>query len=260
MNIVRFFITVIFVLTSALPAIAEPAARDLMAASELATKSATEIVNYRLELIDANNRLVQARKMLFRYKRGPEVESTLIQFLSPPAISGTGLVIEDTGASANDIWLYLPATRRLRRISGAEKTNWFMGTEFSHEDFEDYQMQLYRFEKRGEERCGDSMCDVISAEPSDEGERSSSGYARKIYWIERNSKYPVRIDYVGRAGNVVKMFEAQQLTNASGYWRPQVVEMRNLGNGRKTRLVVEDRQLDVPLQDYLVSARYLRAD
>ncbi len=257
---IRPVFTLIFVLMGALPVLAGQEAREIMATSEAATKSATEVVNYRLELIDAYDRLVQAREMLFRYKRESELESTLIQFLSPPAIAGTGLVIKDTGAEANDIWLYLPATRRLRRISGAEKTNWFMGTEFSHEDFEDYQMHLYRFSRRGEETCGDSLCDVIAAEPSNEDERRASGYMRKIYWIERTSQYPVRIEYIGRDGEAVKIFEAEQLTEADGYWRPQVVEMRNLANGRKTRLLVEERQLDVQLQDYLVSARYLRVD
>jgi hypothetical protein len=235
-------------------------ARALMEASEQATKSRTEIARYALELRDAGGGLVQSRTMQFHYKRGERGESTLVRFESPSAIAGTGLLIEDQGLAANDIWLYLPATRRLRRIAGSEKTNWFMGTEFSHEDFEDYRLDLYRFERLDSRDCGEAVCDRIAAEPADPSERAASGYSRKVYWIDRDSLYPVRIEYFDRAGEPAKQLVASGLHQVDGYWRPQRIEMRNLGNGRSTRLIAQQRQMDVALDDYLVSSRFLRAD
>lgn len=82
-------------------------------------------------------------------------------------IEGTGLLIEDTGAEANDIRLYLPATRRLRRIAGVEKGNWYMGTELAFEDFEDYRIPFYGFTLTGEEPCPDGgRCSLVEAVPA----------------------------------------------------------------------------------------------
>ena len=122
---------------------AEESARAFMERSEAATKANTEVAYERVELRNADGSLIQARRMLYHFKKLPDKEVTLIRFLSPPALKGVGLRIVDRGDSVNDLWLYLPATRRLRRLAGAEKTNWFMGTEFTNEDFEDYQIPLY---------------------------------------------------------------------------------------------------------------------
>jgi hypothetical protein len=230
----------------------------LMKQSEEATKSQTEVTRYRLELLDSDANLVQARDMLFHFKRLEDKESTVIRFLSPPAISGTGLLIEDKGTSANDIWLYLPATRRLRRISGAEKTNWFMGTEFTHEDFEDYQLPLYHFTLLERATCPSGPCDKVRAVAVDPEERDATGYSSKVYYIDSRTLYPVRIDYYGKDEHLLKVLKATGLNRKGTHWRPDRIEMRNLVNGRQTLLVTREREVDGKLNDSLVSKRYLR--
>ncbi len=234
--------------------------RAFMERSERATKSRTEATRFRLDLIDAQGGLVQSREMTFDFKKLADKEATLVRFLSPPALRGTGLLIEDPGMSASDIWLYLPATRRLRRINGAEKTNWFLGTEFAHEDFEDYQLPLYRFALLDQVPCGTGTCQRVEAVASDPGERAASGYSRKIYSIDTATLYPVGIEYYGKRDVPIKRFGASDLVRQGNYWRPQTVVMNNLENGRMTRLTVLERTLDAPLDDYRVSARYLRAE
>lgn len=234
--------------------------RSLMEQSEKATKSNSEATVYRLELLDKDGNLVQARTMEFYFKKLPAKESTLIRFLTPAAMQGTGLLIEDAAKEANDIWLYLPATRKLRRIAGAEKTNWFMGTEFTNEDFEDYQLNLYRFIFERDEPCGTALCSVVTAVADNKQEQHASGYSKKVYFIDKESLYPVGIDYYGPDGLLVKRLTATGLQRESSYWRPTNVEMKNLENGRSTRLTVQTRELDGGLDDYKVSSRYLRAD
>lgn len=240
--------------------LAQDNGREIMERSEQATKSRTEVASYLLELLDSDGRLVQARKMEFFFQRKDGQERTLIKFNAPPVMAGTGLLIEDRDEAANDIWLYLPATRKLRRIAGAEKSNWFMGTEFTHEDFEDYQIPRYAFERMPDATCPPSNCYVISATPSQPAEQAASGYSKKVYWIDQKTLYPVMIDYFDRDGKHTKHLEAGGMSSYGTFWRPQQIEMTNFTNGRKTRLTVESREVDAPLDDYYVSKRYLRAD
>lgn len=230
--------------------------------SERRIKSSTEKTLYKMELLDAGGQVTQSRDIELYYKKAEGSESTLFKFTAPPVVQGTGLLIVDSGKPVNDIWMYLPATRRIRRIAGAEKTNWFMGTEFTHEDFEDYKTSAYTFQlDKEDEVCGDQRrCFVVSATASDAAEKEASGYGRKVYWIEKQSMYPVRVDYHDKAGAAAKRLEVRKLAHVGNYWRPQVYEMRNLANGRTTRLTAVSREVDGKLDDHFVSQRYLRSE
>ena len=235
--------------------------RDLVVRSDQRTKSRTEKTLYRMELLDADGDVTQARRLEVYFKRDGSVERTLQKFLSPPVIEGTGLLIEDTGAEVNDIWLYLPATRRLRRIAGVEKSNWYMGTELTYEDFEDYQIPYYDFALAGDEACpSGGRCTLVEATPATPSGRATSGYSKKVYWLETESLYPVRVDFYAEDGHRAKELVSAGLEEVNGYWRPRTIVMRNLDTGRATRLTVEERRVDAPLDDYHVTKRYLRSD
>jgi hypothetical protein len=230
--------------------------------SEQRIKSSTEKTVYKMDLLDAGGQVSQSRDIELYYKKAAGSESTLFKFTAPPVVQGTGLLIVDAGKPVNDIWMYLPATRRIRRIAGAEKSNWFMGTEFTHEDFEDYKSSAYTFQlDKEDEACGDQQrCFVVSAVASDAAEKDASGYGKKVYWIEKQSMYPVRVDYLDKSGAPAKRLDVRKLAHVGNYWRPQMYEMRNLANGRTTRLTAVSREVDLELDDHFVSQRYLRSE
>ena len=257
------FVLMTALLTVAAQAINATAADgiSIVRESDQRTKSATEKTIYRMDLLDAAGNVQQSRELALYYKRRPGQESTLFRFSAPPVIQGTALLIVDSGTAINDIWTYLPATRRVRRIAGAEKSNWFMGTEFTHEDFEDYRIEAYQFTYVREDSCGDHQrCDVVQAVAVKPEEKEATGYASKVYWIERQTRYPVRIDYIGKDDKPAKTLQVTKLAKRGEYWRPDTYEMRNLQNGRVTRLSVVSRELDINLDDYYVSQRFLRTE
>jgi hypothetical protein len=244
------------------PAAMAADAAGVIAESERRIKSNTEKTAYRMELLDGSGQVQQTRGIELYYKKADGLETTLFKFTSPPVVQGTGLLIVDAGKPVSDIWMYLPATRRIRRIAGAEKSNWFMGTEFTHEDFEDYKASAYTFQvDQVDQVCGEQQqCFVVSAVASSSAEKEASGYGRKIYWIEKQSMYPVRVDYLDKAGVQVKRLDVRKLARSGNYWRPQLYEMRNLANGRITRLTELSRVVDAKLDDFFVSQRYLRSE
>jgi len=236
-------------------------ARSVMQRSESRTKAQSERTTYTMELLDAAGEVEQTRTLEVFYKRYPDREVTLQKFLSPPVLEDTGMMIVDRGNPSNDIWLYLPATRRLRRISGAEKSNWYLGTQFTYEDFEDYNLEAYGFTLRDEAACHDGgRCWVIEAVATSDTEKDATGYGKKVYWIEKESLYPVRVDYVDERGSEVKRLTASGLQKVGEYWRPAEIVMRDLRNDRRTRIRATEREVDLDLDDYYLSRRYLRED
>jgi hypothetical protein len=243
------------------PDVSDSPGKMLMQRSEAHTKSRTEVAQYRMDLIESDGTLIQSRVMRFNFKRLDGAENTLLRFEAPAALQGTGLLVVDKGRQVNDLWLYLPATRRVRRLAGAEKTNRFLGTEFTHEDFEDYKVEHYRFDTPRETGCPDGgQCWVVDAQAQSAEEREASGYAGKTFWLEKESLYPVLIEYRDRDGQAVKRLEARNLVRHGKYWRPTEFEMINLASKRRTLLVVQKRDLDTALDDDALSQRALRSD
>ncbi|QNM98210.1 outer membrane lipoprotein-sorting protein [Chitinimonas koreensis] len=234
-------------------------ATALMKESDRRIKAPDETVQYDMELYDGD-KLVHSRKLLRLDKQMDGKNSTLIRFQAPAAVKNVGLLIEDTGAAINDIWSYTPATKSLRRIAGAQKQNWFMGTEFTYEDFEDYKLKSYRFEQV------DTLapclrwakCAVIEATPNPGAEAQASGYGKKRYYIEQASQYPVQIEYFDRQGALAKRLTTESLKSYGSYSRPQAQTMWNAANNRKTRMVVTELTIKPGLVDSQFTQRALR--
>ena len=56
------------------------------------------------------------------YNNG-KTEKRLIRFLSPADVKGTGLLTFDYENKDDDMWLFMPALRKTRRIVSTEKAN-----------------------------------------------------------------------------------------------------------------------------------------
>lgn len=234
--------------------------RAMIKESNKLLKPHSERTDYRMEIVGADGSVEQTRTFVTYYKRDSDgVEHTLQKFTGPPVFQGTGLLITNHPEGQSDIWIYLPSSRLIRRVAGQEKSNQYMGTEFSYEDFEGYQISQYNFELTGERPCGDQQkCHLIEARPATTAEKQASGYSKKVYWLAERSLYPVRIDYYNKEGKLEKVLVSTGMHQVNHYWRPTRQVMTNRLDGRVTRLEVTKQDLDQGLQNYYVSKRFLR--
>ena len=86
-----------------------------------------------MELINKNGKK-RIREILFwTLERGDE-DKSMMYFLKPPADKGVSFLTWEHKKQDDDQWLYLPALKRVKRISAADKSKSFMGTDFSYND------------------------------------------------------------------------------------------------------------------------------
>jgi hypothetical protein len=57
-----------------------------------------------------------------------------VQFISPADISGSNILIHEHRKGNDDIWIYLPSVKKVRRLLANSKKESFMGTDFSYTD------------------------------------------------------------------------------------------------------------------------------
>ena len=173
-------------------------------------------------------------------------DKSLTVFDSPRDIDGTALLSHAKILDPDDQWLFLPALKRIKRISSVNKSGPFVGSEFAFEDFTALELMKYDYKYLREEPCGEFMCDVVERDPRYE----YSGYTRQISWIDQEVFQARKIEFYDRRGDLLKTLTLNnyQLYNEK-YWRALELSMINHQTGKSTELIYDDYVFGVGLKD-----------
>ena len=173
-------------------------------------------------------------------------------FDQPRDIKGTAFLSHTKVLLPDDQWLYLPALKRVKRISSANKSGSFVGSEFSYEDLVSFEVEKYSYIWLRDEKCGALDCFVSERFPL----YKNSGYTKQVVWIDKEHYRVQKIDFFDRRDALRKTMVPSEYQQYLGkYWRAQRIEMNNHQTGKKTVLVFEDFafQTGVVARDFTAS-------
>ncbi|MHA1600927.1 MAG: outer membrane lipoprotein-sorting protein [Alphaproteobacteria bacterium] len=164
-------------------------------------------------------------------------DKSLTIFDRPRDVAGTAFLSHTKITEADDQWLYLPALKRVKRISSANKSGPFMGSEFAYEDLLSQEVQKYTYRWLRDEACGELQCFVIERFPVYE----NSGYTRQIVWIDTDEYRPMKVDFYDRKESLLKtLILSDYRQYLSKYWRAHKQVMANHQTGKGTILNFAD--------------------
>lgn len=235
------------------------AAADMSAAEEKGTAIAVEVdrrdegfgdTRAEVEMIlkDRTGRqsVRQLRIMTLEVIDRDHGDKTLVQFDRPRDIAGTTLLSFSHFTRNDDQWLFLPALRRVKRISSNNKSGPFVGSEFAYEDILSQEHQRYHHKWLRDEPCGEMTCFVVERRPKD----PNSGYTRQIVWIDQEHYRPMRIEYHDRKDALLKSLSYKDYRRYQDrYWRPHEMVMQNRQTGKSTVLRVSNYEFGVGLDE-----------
>ncbi len=165
-----------------------------------------------------------------------EGDKSLVIFDEPRDIKGTALLSYAHILEPDDQWLFLPALKRVKRISSVNKSGSFVGSEFAYEDITGQEFGKYSYLWLRDESCGDLQCFVVERRPRYE----NSGYSKLITWYDRNEYRVQRVDYYDRDGELLKTLTLAGYRQYEGrFWRAHELVMDNFRTGKMTRLRYE---------------------
>jgi outer membrane lipoprotein-sorting protein len=160
-------------------------------------------------------------------------DKSLTVFNEPADVKGTALLTISHKLADDDQWLYLPALARVKRISSANKTGSFMGSEFSYEDIGSQEVEKYRYKYLRDEHCDGKPCLVIERYPVS----PHSGYTREVVWIDQEQYRLWTVEYYDRKQSLLKTLTWSGYRQYLGkHWRADEMFMHNHQNGKSTRL------------------------
>ncbi|HEB97050.1 MAG TPA: outer membrane lipoprotein-sorting protein [Sedimenticola thiotaurini] len=197
------------------------------------------------------------KRVLYSYAKdkGPGERWTLMRFVQPADIEGTGLLTLDHPGDDSDQWLYLPALDRVRRISSSRKGGRFVGSDFFYEDLRDREVDMDHHRFAGRTKLGKLKVDLLISTPKDP---ANSVYSRRVSWIHPRTLIPLRVDlYTKGRSKPVKRLKARRIKKIQGYWTVLDSTMYDLRTGHSTRLLTKRIKYDQKIPDSLFIKRAL---
>lgn len=174
-------------------------------------------------------------------------DKSLSIFDTPRDVKGTAFLNFTHKKGDDDQWLFLPALKRVKRISSRNKSGSFMGSEFAYEDISSQEVEKYTYKWIRDEVYNKLECFVIERYPVD---KKNSGYTRQVSWIDKSEYREWKVEFHDRKNSLLKTLTVKGYKKYLGkYWRPDEMNMVNHQTGKSTKLVWSNYKFQTGLSD-----------
>jgi hypothetical protein len=198
-----------------------------------------------------NHRGATRERTVLSYSMDLGKDSKSIMFFQSPAdVEGTGFLSwqYDDPDRDDDKWLYLPAMKKVRRISGSSaKQENFMGSDFTYDDMGGRNVDEDEHLLTGEATVDGSLCWVVESTPLEK----DPVYSKTISWIRQDVLLPVKVEFYDRMGKLLKTLTASDISKEKGYWTTKRLEMTNHQRDHRTLIIMEQIEYDIAMNESL---------
>jgi hypothetical protein len=171
-------------------------------------------------------------------------DKSLTIFDKPRDVKGTALLSFTHKEGADDQWLYLPALKRVKRISSNNKSGPFMGSEFAYEDITSQEVEKYTYKFIRDDKLDNIDVFIIERYPVDK----KSGYTRQIVWMDKTEYIARKVEFFDRKNSPLKTLVFKDYNQYKDkFWRAGEMFMENHQTGKSTSLMQSNYNFGVEL-------------
>ncbi len=232
-------------------------------AREISDKSSAQIdfealeMTLTLKIYDAKGR-ERIRKIATASKKFGEINKTIMKFTAPADVKGTSILIYDYKNKDDDMWIYMPALRKIRRIISSEKGKSFMGSEFTNTDMSKPNMNDFDYRILSTDTYNKHLCWKIETSCKNEDIEDENGYSKKIVWIDKSDYLCHKIEFYDFDGGLYKIQSIEQYKKQSnGRYFAYYMKVENIENGRKSIMNIDKFQIGSRLTESTFSPAML---
>lgn len=160
----------------------------------------------------------------------------------------------------DDQWLYLPAARKVRRISSADRGDYFLGTDFTYDDMKNetkVSATDYNHTTIGQEDVDGHPCYIVEGIPVDDETAKELGYGKTRAWIDADIWMVRKGEFWDIRGNPLKTMQSQDIREIDGVWTPHELTVKNHKTGHTTHFKFSDVDYETPVEDDVFTERAL---
>ncbi len=238
---------------------------SLLSASELPSgDEVAKMINARDEGVAVSRQV----KMIMTDKRGKQrirdtrgyrkyfgaEKRTIIFYLSPKNIKDTAFLTYDYPQKDrdDDQWLYLPAMRKVRRISASDRGDYFLGTDLTYEDIKlETRVSIDDYQRRviGESEVDGFHCLLLESIPVDHKTMMELGYSKVEQCVD-DTIWMVRLAKMwDPQGLPLKTIHSSDIRQIQGIWTQHQLDVIHHKTGHKTRFIFSNVNYNQGIND-----------
>lgn len=240
---------------------AEPSADDVMNKNFYATKIKT--LTSESTMILTNDRGEKRERNVKSWSKLQDDgidSSVVIQFNKPADVRGTKFLQIQHGDRDDDMWIYLPALHKSRRLVSSNKKDSFVGTDFSYADILPPKPDKFRHTLLRSEKVDGEDNYVIESAPKDDNLKRDLGYAKRVSWIRKDNFVETKIDYYDADGQIARTQTAtghKLVEPDAKRWLVTKREMFNRRNNHRTSISVDKYDPKSEIQSRMFSVEFI---
>ncbi|PIE70695.1 MAG: outer membrane lipoprotein-sorting protein [Deltaproteobacteria bacterium] len=240
-------VLLVFFLPAFVSADAAPTGREIMTWVDDRPDGDDRHAIMKMTLINKRGRQRVRELESFSKDEGRDRKSVMV-FKSPADVKGTAFLSwnYDDPQKEDDKWLYMPALRKVRRISGASRNEYFMGSDFTYDDMGDRNVDEDTHTLLGEAVIDGHNCWKVASVPVDPEDM----YTRKIFWVDQESLLVLKGEYYDKDG-LLKNYRVHAFEQQDGIWSILRSEMDNVSRNHKTLMETHSIRYNTGLKDQL---------
>lgn len=213
------------------------------------TLNAWKTLDYKYKIVTKKADGEKSKLALRVRMRSNGKDNLQITEISEPAdMRGTKVLI----VSTDQMYIYLPAMKKIRRIASHVNDRDFLGTALSADDMSMTKFGGYYTATRGKEEDDKHVWLHLKAKGDD------APYPKIDMLVDTEQKVPVRLDKYGDSGKLLRSEKRERYKcTKGGFCNPGLLKFKNHSNGMITALKLTSSRVDVDLDDKIFTKRYL---
>jgi outer membrane lipoprotein-sorting protein len=198
----------------------------------------------------------RVRKIKQLTKDSGKSEKKIMFFQYPTDVRNTSFMTwsYDEAGKDDDQWIYLPALKKVKRISSDSKSDYFMGSDFTYDDLGDRHPTEDVHKLLGEETVEGNDCYKVESTPKDE----EYMYSRTITWVTKDKWIALKKEFYDEDDDLLKTLEVKKFENINGFWIILGSRMHNLQKEHTTQMELENVKINSNIADRMFTVRMMQ--
>lgn len=246
-------LAVVTLVAAASGAAADGAADEVLAGARAVSASVKDkTMRVRMRIVEPDGSVRE--RTLRGYEKKTELGRRILWVFDTPAeLAGTGFLAWQEGGDEDQLWIYFPGQRRVRRIPPSLRRENFQGSAFTFEDltaifYLDYEGTSTL---EGEEDCGEARCKILSTELPE----GRFAYRRIKSWVRNDDHVPVRVEFFDEG--LLKVLKVLRVEEIEGVATAVAMEMESPKDAFRTQVEFYEIDYNQDLADSIFTVGHL---
>lgn len=233
----------------------ELSARDVLETARDKQFPKNAVTDLTMTLINKRGHERVRKLNTMRKDYGDGESKSVAYFLSPADVKGTAFLVWEHEGKPNDVFIYLPALKKIRRIASEQKHQSFMGSDFSYADMENRDVDEADHRFLPDEEINGKAHWVIESIPHAD---SDSEYGKLVTWVRKEDDVPDKVDFYDKKGKLYKVMKVLRTGPVGEEILPLDFTMENVQKQHKTEIVLDKIELNQDIPDRVFTHRAIQ--